>query len=97
MAVQLSWTRESERLALQGDLDQDVLNPLWEARVEVMDGVKCIDLQSVTRIDTAGVALLIHLIDLGKKQGHQVSLEGVSENLKTLADLYNLPVDVLPR
>lgn len=97
MAVQLSWTREGERLALQGELDQDVLNPLWDARVEAMKGITCIDLQAISRIDTAGVALLIHLIDQGKKQGNQVSLEGISENLRTLAELYNLPVDVLPR
>ncbi len=97
MAVQLSWTREGERLSLLGELDQDVLNPLWDARVEAMKGITCIDLQGISRIDTAGVALLIHLIDLGKKQGHQVSLEGISENLRTLAELYNLPVDVLPR
>lgn len=97
MAVQLSWTREGERLALQGELDQDVLNSLWDARVEAMKGITCIDLQDITRIDTAGVALLIHLIDLGKKQGNQVSLEGISENLRTLAELYNLPVDILPR
>jgi len=97
MAVQLSWERQDERLALQGELDQDVLNTLWEARVEAMSGVTCIDLRGITRIDTAGVALLIHLIDLGKKQGHQVSLAGVSDNLKTLAELYNLPADVLPR
>ena len=97
MVVQLSWTREGERLALQGELDQDVLNPLWDARVEAMKGITCIDLQGISRIDTAGVALLIHLIDQGKKQGNQVSLEGISENLRTLAELYNLPVDVLPR
>lgn len=29
MAQHLSWTRDGERLALQGELDQDVLNPLW--------------------------------------------------------------------
>jgi phospholipid transport system transporter-binding protein len=97
MVVQLSWTRQGERLVLQGELDQDVLNPLWDARVEAMKGITCIDLQGVSRIDTAGVALLIHLIDQGKKQGNLVSLEGISENLKTLAELYNLPVDVLPR
>jgi phospholipid transport system transporter-binding protein len=97
MAVELSWVTEGERLALHGELDQDVLNPLWNVRVEAMKGIHCIDLQGVTRIDTAGVALLIHLIDLGKKQGFLVSLEGISENLRTLAELYNLPEDVLPR
>ena len=28
MTPQLSWVREGERLVLQGELDQDVLNPL---------------------------------------------------------------------
>ncbi|MGK9173133.1 lipid asymmetry maintenance protein MlaB [Yokenella regensburgei] len=97
MTAPLSWARDGEKLVVQGEIDQDVLNPLWEARVEAMKGITCIDLNGVTRIDTAGVALLIHLIDLGKKQGHQVSLEGISENLRTLAQLYNLPLDVLPR
>jgi phospholipid transport system transporter-binding protein len=27
MTPQLSWVREGERLVLQGELDQDVLNP----------------------------------------------------------------------
>ncbi|MEH5010768.1 lipid asymmetry maintenance protein MlaB [Phytobacter diazotrophicus] len=97
MTPQLSWVREGERLVLQGELDQDVLNSLWNARQEAMKGTTCIDLHAVSRVDTAGVALLIHLIAQGKIQGHQVSLEGISENLQTLAALYNLPADVLPR
>ncbi|MEN0580229.1 lipid asymmetry maintenance protein MlaB [Phytobacter palmae] len=97
MTPQLSWVREGERLILQGELDQDVLNPLWNARQDAMKGTTLIDLRAVSRVDTAGVALLIHLIAQGKSQGHQVSLEGISENLQTLAALYNLPADVLPR
>ena len=97
MTPQLSWEREGERLVLQGELDQDVLNPLWNARQDAMKGTTCIDLRAVSRVDTAGVALLIHLIAQGKIQGHQVSIEGISENLQTLAALYNLPADVLPR
>ena len=97
MTPQLSWAREGERLVLQGELDQDVLNPLWNARQDAMKGASCIDLRAVSRVDTAGVALLIHLIAQGKTQGHQVTLEGISENLQTLAALYNLPADVLPR
>lgn len=97
MTPQLSWAHEGERLVLQGELDQDVLNPLWEARQAAMSGISCIDLRDITRVDTAGVALLIHLIAQGKKQGRAVSLEGLSDNLLTLAALYNLPADVLPR
>ncbi|SQC14604.1 sulfate transporter [Klebsiella pneumoniae] len=34
MSGQLSWTREGETLALHGELDQDLLVPLWEARAQ---------------------------------------------------------------
>ena len=97
MSQQLSWSREGETLKLSGELDQDLLNPLWDKRHEAMQGVTVIDLTDVTRVDTAGVALLAHLVAVGKKQGASVTLRGASENVVTLAQLYNLPQDVLPR
>lgn len=97
MTMPLSWSRDGDRLALLGELDQDLLNPLWDARKDAMDGVTCIDLHGITRVDTAGVALLMHLVALGKQQGREVNLAGLSENVATLAALYNLPQDVLPR
>ena len=97
MMSQLSWSREGETLLLTGELDQDYLNSLWDARHEAMQGVSCIDLGSISRVDTAGVALLVHLVATGKGQGKQVRLSGVSDNVITLAQLYNLPEDVLPR
>ena len=97
MSQQLRWSREGETLRLSGELDQDLLNPLWDKRQEAMQGVTLIDLTEVTRVDTAGVALLAHLIAVGKKQGASVTLRGASENVVTLAQLYNLPQDVLPR
>ncbi len=69
----------------------------WDKRHEAMQGVTVIDLTDVTRVDTAGVALLAHLVAVGKKQGASVTLRGASENVVTLAQLYNLPQDVLPR
>jgi phospholipid transport system transporter-binding protein len=97
MTQPLSWVRDGEKLLLSGELDQDFLNPLWEARDQAMQGVTCIDLHAISRVDTAGVALLAHLVAAGKKQGLQVSLAGASDNVITLAQLYNLPQDVLPR
>lgn len=97
MTQQLSWAREGDRLLLTGELDQDVLNPLWDAREEAMLGATVIDLSGVSRVDTAGVALLVHLVACGKKRGQNVVLAGVSDNVLTLAQLYNLPADVLPR
>ena len=97
MTQSLSWTREGDTLALAGELDQDVLNPLWDARVDAMKGVTCIDLSQVSRVNTGGLALLVHLVDQAKRQGNSVSLQGVNEKVYTLAKLYNLPADVLPR
>lgn len=96
MTGQLSWTRDGEMLALRGELDQDILVPLWEARAQVTDGVSVIDLNAVTRIDTAGLALLVHFIARVRQQGGDVKLIGKSENLQTLVRLYNLPVDMIP-
>ena len=97
MTQPLSWIRDGENLLLSGELDQDYLNPLWEARDQAMQGVTCIDLSGISRVDTAGIALLAHLVAAGKQQGLQVSLAGASDNVVTLAQLYNLPQDVLPR
>lgn len=96
MSAQLSWKRDGERLTLQGELDQNGLNELWLVREQVMWGTALIDLSDITRVDSAGVALLVHLVDLAKRQGQPVHLAGVSDNLRTLAKLYNLPAGLLP-
>jgi phospholipid transport system transporter-binding protein len=95
MSGSLRWVREDNLLRLVGELDQDFLVPLWEARVEATQGVETLDLSLVSRVDTAGVALLIHLISLIKRQGQKVNLIGVNEKTKTLVQLYNLPPDLI--
>ncbi|SUG13047.1 sulfate transporter [Salmonella enterica subsp. arizonae] len=96
MTPQLTWTREAGTLMLAGELDQDVLTPLWDARVEAMTGVTRIDMSQISRVDTGGLALLAHLVNQAKKQGNAVSLSGVNDKVYALAQLYNLPEDVLP-
>ena len=93
MSESLSWMQTGDTLALSGELDQDV----WEMREEAVKGITCIDLSRVSRVDTGGLALLLHLIELAKKQGNNVTLQGVNDKVYTLAKLYNLPADVLPR
>lgn len=96
MSGQLIWTRSGERLALQGELDQDLLVPLWDDRLQVTEGVSTIDLNAVTRVDTAGLALLVHFVALIRRQGREAQLIGKSDNLQTLIALYNLPADMIP-
>ncbi|HEY2455354.1 MAG TPA: lipid asymmetry maintenance protein MlaB [Scandinavium sp.] len=96
MADSLRWTREGGRLSLQGELDQDFLVPLWDVREEVTQGIDIIDLSAITRVDTAGVALLMHLVASIRQQGTSVNIVGKSEKMNTLVQLYNLPPDLIP-
>lgn len=81
MSESLSWMQTGDTLALSGELDQDVLLPLWEMREEAVKGITCIDLSRVSRVDTGGLALLLHLIDLAKKQGNNVTLQGKRQSV----------------
>ena len=96
MSEQLSWNRDGERLALRGELDQELILPLWNARAQATDGVSTIDLSDVSRVDSAGVALLVHFVALVRRQGKTAQVVGKSENLQTLVSLYNLPADMIP-
>ncbi|MCS2170127.1 lipid asymmetry maintenance protein MlaB [Scandinavium sp. TWS1a] len=96
MTDSLRWTREGGRLLLQGELDQDFLVPLWDVKKEVMQGVDTIDLSDITRVDTAGVAMLMHLVAQARQQGSTISIVGKSEKMNTLVQLYNLPPDLIP-
>lgn len=49
MSESLSWMQTGDTLALSGELDQDVLLPLWEMREEAVKGITCIDLSRVPR------------------------------------------------
>ncbi|MCS3433248.1 lipid asymmetry maintenance protein MlaB [Klebsiella sp. BIGb0407] len=96
MVSQLNWQRDDKVLKLEGELTSETLLPLWEQRSGVASGVEIIDFSSLTRVDTAGLALLIHLIGLAKQQGNDVELRQMSENLYTLVQLYNLPESLFP-
>lgn len=97
MAKQLSWQRDGQVLSLEGELNSKTLLPLWEQREQVISGATVFELGGLLRVDTAGLALLIHLIGQAKQQGHEVELRQMSENLHTLVQLYNLPESLFPR
>jgi phospholipid transport system transporter-binding protein len=96
MADELSWQCESETLHLTGELDSDTVGPLWRQREQIMAGIKILNLSGLSRVDTSGLALLIHLVDFARRQNVEVELQGASDNLQTLTKLYNLPEDILP-
>lgn len=96
MTGELSWVHQDDQLILQGALDQNLLLPLWQIREQITDGVAVIDLRALTRIDTAGLALLVHFIVLIRRQGREVKFIGKSEKMQTLVNLYHLPADLIP-
>ncbi|EOW6803580.1 lipid asymmetry maintenance protein MlaB [Cronobacter sp. JZ38] len=96
MSAELHWERHEAQLRLRGTLDRETLTPLWEQRHHATDGLQCIDLSGLMRVDTAGLALLVQLVALAQTRGCRVTLEGMSDNLTTLAKLYNLPESLLP-
>ncbi|VEB95243.1 Probable phospholipid ABC transporter-binding protein mlaB [Cedecea lapagei] len=96
MAEELSWKQEGSTLHLHGELDGETVQQLWRQREKAVAGITTFELRGLTRVDTAGLALLIHLVALVSRQGRQVELHGASENLRTLAQLYNLPESLLP-
>lgn len=96
MAEQLSWKREGDIFWLSGELDSETVQLLWKQREKLMSGVQLLELSQLTRVDTAGVALLIHFVALAKKQNRTVVQHGASDKLQTLVKLYNLPEGMLP-
>jgi phospholipid transport system transporter-binding protein len=99
MIAQLQWHSEDNMLTLSGDLDRETLMPLWENRQTLLAGKQYVNVAKVDRVDSAGLALLLHLCGESQQQGKILSLRGVSDRLRTLIQLYNLqgiiPVDTL--
>ncbi|WP_017349598.1 lipid asymmetry maintenance protein MlaB [Pantoea sp. A4] len=90
MAQALSWERQAQRLVLRGHLDRDSLLPLWQQRQALLEGIEVIDVAALERVDSAGLALLVHLREQGAKAQRAPHFSGISDKLDSLITLYNL-------
>ena len=90
MDEQLHWQVEGERLTLAGELQRDTLLPLWQQRTEVMRGVEIIDVAGLQRVDSGGLALLVHLRQSVLECGKTPRFTGITDKLLSLITLYNL-------
>lgn len=88
-------------LPLSGELSRDTLLPLWKewqqraflSEPQIVDKHLLWDLAQVTRIDSAGFALLCDLISYCRQTQQQdkiLTLENVPPQVLTLADLFGL-------
>jgi len=82
----------SELVKLTGALDRDMVPPLWKAlqQWKPQNNQIEVSLQNVERVDSAGMVMLIHLIEHAKKQNCHIMLSFVPEQLRTLFQLSNV-------
>ncbi len=90
MAEQLHWQTENGQLSLYGELEQETLLPLWQQHQQLMKQVDIIDVSGLDRVDSGGLALLVHLQQAGLQQGKVPRFTGITDKLRTLIVLYNL-------
>lgn len=78
--------------ALSGVLDRDTVPELWtslQSFKPIQNEVE-VSLKTVERVDSAGMVMLIHLIDNAKKQNCHIMLSFVPNELRTLFQLSNV-------
>ncbi|WP_413736864.1 lipid asymmetry maintenance protein MlaB [Sodalis sp. RH21] len=95
MAETLSWQAEDDTLVLRGELDRVTLLQFWEQRDAALAGIRFLDVSRLERVDSAGVAMMLHLCALQTQRGGSLLLTGVTEKLRTLIALYKLH-NILP-
>lgn len=87
------WVKKSTTdYALSGDLDRDEVPALWTVLKEWQPESEkvVISLSDVNRVDSAGMAMLIHLIENAKIKNCHIMLSFVPEQLLTLFKLSNV-------
>ncbi len=97
MSELLSWRLDANQLRLSGELQRETLLALWQQRETVMTQVDTIDVSALDRVDSAGLALLVHLRQIALKQGKAPQFTGITDKLRSLIDLYNLQQIIVSR
>ena len=94
MSQTLHWQCKESTLSLQGELVHNSLADLWQQRHEALSGIGAIDLSQLSRVDSAGLALLVHFTSSSEQKARLI-LRGVQPALRSLIVLYNLE-SILP-
>jgi len=89
-ATGLSLHREAAVLRLSGPLDRAAASAAWPALSALLDGVQVLDLSAVTRLDSAGLALLAEAVARLSAHGVAPRIEGSPEGLAELRAAYRL-------
>ena len=87
------WQKQSDdSYLITGSLSRDSVPKIWQAVQQWQPGSSRIEvnMEQVKRVDSAGMVLLIHLIEHAKKQNCHIMLSFVPKQLKTLFQLSNV-------
>ena len=89
--------RGDGRYALTGELSFTTVPELWRSGNHVFGGeaAVCLDLAGITRVDSAGIALLIELTRAVRSRGGKILLEHAPPQLMAIATVSGLD-KVLP-
>jgi phospholipid transport system transporter-binding protein len=87
-----------QSIQLQGELDRDSVPSLWAfAQTWYPQAVQVeLSLKEVKRVDSAGMVMLIHLLEHAKKRNCHIMLRFVPKQLRTLFQLSNIETMVAP-
>lgn len=69
MSAALSFESQQQTLILRGELDRETLQPLWRQRDALMADKTAIDVAQLQRVDSSGLALLLHLQEEQRQRG----------------------------
>ncbi|UWX04024.1 STAS domain-containing protein [Pseudoxanthomonas sp. NC8] len=86
----LSLHRDGTALRLSGPLDRAAAISAWPALLPLLDGARVLDLVGVTRLDSAGVALLAEAAARISAGGVAAELAGAPAGLADLRAAYRL-------
>jgi phospholipid transport system transporter-binding protein len=83
---------EQGQIELSGALDRETVPGLWQflQQWQPTDEQIMLSLENVVRVDSAGMVLLIHLIEHAKKRNCHIMLSFVPEQLQMLFQLSNV-------
>ncbi|CUX96388.1 lipid asymmetry maintenance protein MlaB [Candidatus Doolittlea endobia] len=96
MGEELRWHTQEHTLILHGELDRDTLLTLWKKRQLLLVGIRFLDVSNLRRVDSAGVALMLHFCYYQQQQRNAtLAITGVTDRLRTLIVLYKLQ-EILP-
>ncbi|PFG55239.1 phospholipid transport system transporter-binding protein [Vibrio sp. ES.051] len=86
------WHLNQNILKLTGALDRDTVPSLWAYAQQWQPSqteLEC-SLEQIKRVDSAGMVMLIHLLEHAKKQNCHIMLSFVPTQLRTLFQLSNV-------